>query len=101
MTDIQWHPVRRIVHLDGGIRAINNPGSKVTIDPWTTDNKIVQFDLPNYQSLLIVLNSLKINVFGIDYYSNPDQLSGIYPPEWYSYGRMITTNNPLQDSVRS
>jgi len=89
----------RIVHLWGGTRAINNPGSEVIIFPRTTDNQTAQFNLPNYNSLLSVLKSLNFNIIGIDYYSSPEEIQGVYPPEWHSFSRIKSPNYPLNDST--
>ncbi len=101
MSKNQWYPVRRLVHLNGGLKAINNPGAKVSLAPSTIDLKTAQFNLPTYKSLLAILNSLKFKIIGVDYYSHPEQISGIYPPEWYSYGRLMTASNLIKDPALS
>jgi hypothetical protein len=89
--------VVRIAHLLGGLKAINNPDLEVFITPNTINNKIVKFNLKNYDAFLSTLKTLKLNVVGIDLYSTKKQVEGIYPPEWHSLGRIESLNYPFND----
>ena len=44
MTTNKWHNVCRVMHLQGGIRAINNPGSEIIIIPSPDNNPNKKFN---------------------------------------------------------
>jgi hypothetical protein len=93
--------VVREAHLLGGLRAINNPGSEVIIFPNIIHNKVAIFNIPSHDSFIKVLRNLGLVLVGIDFYSSPEEIEEIWPPEWYSFSRIISNNDPLHDSVRS
>lgn len=74
-----WKNAIRVVHLLGGLRAVNNPGPSVIVSPNTIDNKIVKFQLSDYPSLVNVLKSLKLRPLGIDFYQDPEEVEEISP----------------------
>ncbi len=84
MTEGQWHNVRRVVHLVGGLRAINNPGSEVTIRFGSSD-PVITFSINMYHDLPCVLIALGLKIVGIDYYQTLEELKGYHPPLWYSF----------------
>lgn len=84
MTEGQWHNVRRVVHLVGGLRAINNPGSEVIIRFGSSDPGI-PFSINMYHDLPCDLIALGLKIVGIDYYQTLEELKGYHPPMWYSF----------------
>jgi hypothetical protein len=96
-----WKNVVRVAHLLGGLRAINKPGSEVKILPNRIHNKFAIFNIPSYDAFIKVLRNLGLGLVGIDLYSSSEEIEGIWPPEWYSFSRIISNNDPLHDSVRS
>lgn len=84
MTEGQWDNVTRIVHLVGGLRAINKAGSEVVI-PLGSNDSMPTFLIDEYHDLPRVLISLGFKVVGIDYYETSQQAQGYYPPTWYPF----------------
>jgi hypothetical protein len=82
MTEGKWHDVTRIVHLVGGLRAINNPGSEVIIPLGKNDTPIHTFSIEKYHDLPLSLISLRFRIVGIDYHENSQQTQGYQPPTW-------------------
>jgi len=83
MDEKEWPNLVRIVHLSGGIRAVNNPGPTVSIVPSLNDSEII-FEIPSYKSLIAYLKKQILSPLGIDYYQIPEEISGLYPPYWRS-----------------
>jgi len=82
MAEGQWYNVTRIVHLIGGLRAINKTGAKVVIPMGSND--LVQLpSIRQYHDLQKSLISLGFKIVGIDYYETSQQAQGYYPPTWY------------------
>ncbi len=84
MTEGQWYDVTRIVHLVGGLRAINKAGSEVVI-PLGSNDPIPTFSIDKYHDLPWALISLGFKIVGIDYYETSQQAQGYYPPTWYPF----------------
>jgi hypothetical protein len=84
MTEEQWYNVTRIVHLVGGLRAINKAGSEVAI-PLGSNDPIPTFSIDKYHDLPWALISLGFKIIGIDYYETSQQVQGYYPPIWYPF----------------
>ena len=57
----QWH-ASRIVHLLGGIRAINIDGPQVRIKPKTLHGKITQFNTRSYGAIFSDIHQLGFSV---------------------------------------
>lgn len=85
MIEQQWYDVGRIVHLAGGIRAINNPGPDVVI-PLGSEASRPTFSIDQYHHLPWVLQSLGFDVIGTEYYETSEQVKGYYPSAWYPFG---------------
>jgi hypothetical protein len=84
MTEGQWHNVTRVVHLVGGLRAANKPGSEVVILLGSND-PVPTFSVDRYHDLPWVLISLGFKIVGIDYYENSQQIQRYYPATWYPF----------------
>lgn len=56
MTEGQWYDVTRIVHLVGGLRAINKAGSEVVI-PLGSNDPIPTFSIDKYHDLELLFSS--------------------------------------------
>ncbi len=82
MTKQQWYDIGRIVHLIGGLRAINNPGAEVII-PLGSKSPSPTFSIENYYELPSTLRSLGFDIVGVEYYETSEQVKGYYPPTWY------------------
>ncbi len=96
MNGNEWPNIIRIVHLSGGIRAINNPGSIVSVTPTLKDSDI-SFEIPSYNSLVATLKKKILSCpFGIDFYRIPEEIGGLYPPYW----RSVTLTHRAIDTWR-
>ena len=84
MTEEPWCNVTRMVHLIGGLRAINKTGSEVII-PLGSNDPIPKFSIDKYHDLPWNLISLGFKIVGIDYYETSQQAQGYYPPTWYPF----------------
>ncbi len=95
MDENKWPNLVRIVHLSGGIRAVNNPGPIVSIIPSLNDSNIT-FEIPSYQSLIAGLKKQILSPLGIDFYRMPEEIDGLYPPYW----RSVSTAHNAIDTWR-
>jgi hypothetical protein len=84
MTEGGWYNCVRIVHLVGGLRAVNKAGSEVII-PLGNNDLIPAFSIDKYHDLPWVLISLGFKVVGIEYVETFQQSQGYYPPTWYPF----------------
>lgn len=85
MTEGQWYNDTRIVHLVGGLRAINKTGSEVIITTGSNGPVAPLFSINRYHALRWALISLGYKIVGIDYYETSEQAHGYYPPTWYPF----------------
>src|SRR4028118_979412 len=92
MTEDKWHDVSRIIHLVGGLRAINETGSKVII-PLGSNSLVPTFSIDRYHDLPGELMSLGFKIVGIDNYEISQQVQGYYPPTWYPFHADQADNN--------
>ena len=93
-------PAARIVHLGGGVRAINNSGPTVSFDPLTIEGKQGQFQISQYGAIYHSLESLRVAIVGVDFYSHVLEAKGIVPPNWRSYHRTSTTSWPTEEAAQ-
>lgn len=84
MTTNKWHNVCRIVHLQGGIRAINNPGSEIIIIPGPDNNPNKKSNISRYPELIASLAKQGLLVIGVDFYEMENQIKGHLPPTFRS-----------------
>ncbi|MEQ8996513.1 MAG: hypothetical protein RID53_08415 [Coleofasciculus sp. B1-GNL1-01] len=95
--------VAREAHLLGGLRAINKSGSRVAVivPNIISNKKHERFNISSYHDFIAKLRELKLELIGIDFYTSSQEILGIYPPEWYSFSRIMSTSEPLNDPVRA
>ncbi len=84
MTINRWHNVCRVVHLQGGIRAINNPGNEVIIIPGPDSKPNKIFNISRYPELVVSLEKQGLTAIGVDFFEIENQLKGYLPPTWRS-----------------
>ena len=78
----EWPNVARIVHLQGGIQAINEPDKRVVLEP-SSEKGCAAFNLQSYRSLYAVLERhFSLGVIGCEFIERPEQVRGWVPPEW-------------------
>lgn len=75
----------RILHLRGGIRAINWFGPEVDLQPQTRDGKLAQIQPKSYAGTYEELESLGLLIIGVDFYSHAFEVQGRTPPDWRSH----------------
>jgi len=76
-----WPEVVRCVHLEGGLRAINEPGNSVRFLP-NLQEGLPTLTLAKYSHLHRNLRDIGFQLLGVDFYQDNDQLDGFYPPNW-------------------
>lgn len=84
-----WPAVHRVIHFSGGIRGENPPqDSNVYLHPTIPGKEAIIESIENYASIY-KLSELYGLILGVDFYQSPDQIHGVYPPEWrvYTYDR--------------
>lgn len=77
----QWHNVVRCAHLEGGLRAINEPGASVTFKP-NLPSKSPNLTLEQYSHLHRDLRDTGLQLIGVAYFQSEYELAGLYPPNW-------------------
>ncbi|MCE2904082.1 MAG: YcnI family protein [Anabaena sp. CoA2_C59] len=100
MTEGKWHDVTRIVHLVGGLKAINKTGSEVII-PLGSNDPMPTFSIDRYHDLPLNLISLGFKIVGIDYYETSQQIKGYYPPMWHPFHADQANNNSCLHAERN
>ena len=98
MTANKWHNVSRVVHLQGGIRAISNPGNEVVIIPGPDNKPNKKFNISRYPELIRNLEKQGLKVVGIDFYETEKQLKGHSPPNWRSVYANPSKNYPAWEA---
>ncbi len=78
----EWPNVIRILHLLGGLRAINNPGASVAVVPTTTLRPPASFQIATYHDLFDNAARQGLSVIGCDFLSDPEEVSGLSDPDW-------------------
>ena len=86
----QW-PASRIVHLLGGIRAINIDGPQVSIEPKTLHGKVTQFNTRSYGAIYSDIQQLGFAVVGVDFFTHISEVNGETPPNWRVYNQYPST----------
>ena len=84
MLKQEWTCALRLVHLLGGLRAVNLPQDDevhlyASIPP-DHDNILHSFKIAEYGQLFVALHSLGLYPLGTTFVSDPLQQEGIYPP---------------------
>jgi hypothetical protein len=80
-----WPHVCRIVWLNGGVVAINNPGPLVQIRTGSNGPIFYEFQLPNYAGLFNLLTQAGFSVMGATFIQDQDEIRGIRPPEFRAW----------------
>jgi len=102
MASNQHQPsASRIVHLGGGVRAINIDGLTVRIAPNTLHAKTAQFTTRSYGSIYEDLERLGFSVIGVDFFSHITQAKGEAPPEWRVFNRSDSTAWSSEENART
>ena len=86
----KWLSVR-VVHTTGGIRLINEKDPLVRIHPNSVQNKVATFETPEYGTLFESIESLRLPIIGVEFYSYSYQFEGKDLPEWRVYARNSNT----------
>jgi hypothetical protein len=76
-------PALRVVHLTGGLRAVDLNDGKVWIEI-SPDHRFGHFETPPYPQLYDVLQKLGFETIGIDFLEN-HVFAGAMPPDWQTF----------------
>jgi hypothetical protein len=90
----EW-PALRVIHINGGSRAINDCNNIVNICPLQNGKKI-QFCITEYSSIYKELTEKGISILGIEFYSNYYEYNDISPPQW----RVNYKHNNIFDTIQ-
>lgn len=90
----EWPNCVRVVHLLGGLRAMNNPGKLVKIGPGITGISDFEIEITVYRNLGTDCKALGFVPIGVEYYSTKDQVEGNYPPDWRIDSSLDYSVNP-------
>lgn len=83
MSD-SWPTVGRIIHFAGGVRGENPPQDRnVYIHPIIPNRQPIIETLESYGSLFQLTQYGLI--VGVEFYHRPEEVHGVYPPEWRQY----------------
>ena len=97
-----WPEVVRCAHLEGGLRAINEPGRKVSFVPNLRTGS-PKFSLEEYDHFHRNLRSIGFQLLGVDFFEDNDQLKGFYLPNWRphygSLGYVANDSSELWDNL--
>jgi len=86
-TKDKW-PAVRIFHLAGGDRATDENRGKLKFFPEATRDQGVQAEISSYMTAYRELESLGLEIYGVDFYYHSMHASGGIPPEWRPYHRV-------------
>ena len=70
----------RIIHLPGGLRALDGGSDTISVQVNTT-MQLARFDAPPYAQLCSILAGLGLSTIGIEFV-NASTYAGHYPPDW-------------------
>jgi hypothetical protein len=83
-SDQTWHKVLRIVWMDGGIVAVNEPGSSVTIHAGANGREISKYNIHAYPYLFESLKRQGFLIIGATFVQSAEEIAGLYPPTFYA-----------------
>lgn len=86
----EW-PTARVVHIKGGIRAVNKYGPPVHLHPEALNNKLATFETRSYGSLFNSLETRQLPIIGVEFYTYSHQFEGTALPEWRVFSRDAST----------
>ena len=70
----------RIIHLPGGLRALDDGSDTISVQVSTT-MQLARFDAPPYAQLYSILAGLGLSAIGVEFV-NASTYAGHYPPDW-------------------
>jgi hypothetical protein len=80
-----WPTAGRLVHLTGGLHALNRPQSRdvsiYALSPGAEEHALCNFNILEYHSLFMELNNIGLMPFGVAFYTYRQQFEAIDPPE--------------------
>lgn len=88
------------MHLPGGIRAVNGLDPQVVFEPLSVRGKSATSMTQAYEMLFADLQTLRLNLFGVDFYSHNLEAKGLVPPEWRPFHRWPETAWPCSDEAQ-
>jgi hypothetical protein len=83
----EWPNAGRVVWLQGGLVAYNNPGPDVEICAGSNGRTIRKFTIGKYGALYEVLKSQGFSIIGATFVEHPEELEGLRPPQFRVAGR--------------
>ena len=96
---LEW-PAARVIHLLGGCRATHGFDPNVTLFPPTIDGKDASFISKGFRSLYSEIESLKLKLIGVDFYTHVLALEGHIPPEWRPFHRQRQSLWPATEAMQ-
>src|SRR5471032_1569332 len=81
----QWQAVVRVVHLQGGCRALNGMNPQVAFEPDLLNGGRLGLTLPAFNSLFRQISDLGVAVIGCDFLTSAAEAEGYAPPQWRSF----------------
>lgn len=83
--------VLRELHLAGGCRALNGMDQYVDLNIPTLSGRNIRVKIASFPSLYHEVKKLRIPIIGCDFFHDPNQVSGLVPPEW----RVKSASGPI------
>ena len=80
----EWPNVARIAWLSGGLVAVNNPGTAVSVAAGMGGLVIEKLQLLMYHELLPALTEQGLRVLGVSFVETSDEASGITPAQFFA-----------------
>lgn len=96
-----WPNAIRIIHLNGGCRAVNNPGPYVVFDPKTIEEPQFTFKINKYGEIFHRLEAIGLITIGVDFFTHMLESEGLQPPNWRSYHRSESSSWPTEESAQT
>ena len=81
MKSSDW-PATRIVHLPGGVRAVNELTRTVRIIPKAVNGAYAEFQINRYPDLFQSLSSVGMQPIGAEFITHENHATGVWPTEW-------------------
>lgn len=78
----KWPQAARLLHLRGGLRAVNNPGPEVLISAGAGSPVLTTLSLTTYGGIYTDLTREGLAPLGAQFYQHKDELVGLVEPEW-------------------
>ncbi|MGE4299310.1 MAG: hypothetical protein AB7E47_14935 [Desulfovibrionaceae bacterium] len=78
----QWPYAKRIMHLIGGLRAVNEAGERRLYVLPQAKEGIFEVTLESYSALYKVVSQLGLTGVGVEFIKHVREVEGAMPPEW-------------------